>query len=114
MNQAKKRGGRRPGSGRKRGSANVKTREMADRIIQSGVTPLEFMIAIMREPKPARRRGESQLNYDLRVQAWGNLCFEAAKAAAPYIHPRLAAVEYSGTGGDPIKTSLQIEFVVPK
>jgi len=29
---------------------------------------------------------------------------EAAKAAAPYIHPRLASIEHSGPNGGPIET----------
>ena len=109
----KKRGGRRRGSGRKKGAATIRTRATADRIIASGVTPLEFMIARMREPKPARRRVESGGAYDLRVQAWKEQGFEAAKASAPYIHPRLATVEHSGTDGDPIKHSITVEFVGP-
>jgi hypothetical protein len=36
--------------------------------------------------------------------------FEAAKAAAPYIHPRLAAIEHTGPNGGPIesKTTLDV------
>lgn len=33
------------------------------------------------------------------------LAFEAAKAAAPYMHPRLAAIEHSGPNGGPIELS---------
>jgi hypothetical protein len=35
------RGGKRPGSGRKKGSATKKTREIADRAAAEGITPLE-------------------------------------------------------------------------
>jgi len=38
------------------------------------------------------------------------LRFEAAKASAPYIHPRLAAIEHSGTDGGPIDHSIAIVF----
>ena len=36
-------GGARSGAGRKRGGANQKTREIADRAATLGVTPLEVM-----------------------------------------------------------------------
>ena len=70
------RGGRRPGSGRPRGSANRRTREIADRAAEEGLTPLEYMLQVMRDDEavPARRD-------------------DMAKAAAPYLHPRLQAVE---------------------
>lgn len=70
------RGGRRPGSGRKPGSANKKTREIADRAAKEGLTPLEYMLQVMRDVKAddARR-------------------LDAAKSAAPYMHPRLSPSE---------------------
>jgi hypothetical protein len=65
--------------GRKRGVANKRTREIADAAIAQGLSPLEYMLAVLRDPtvEPARRD-------------------EMAKAAAPYIHPRLASVEARG------------------
>jgi len=72
-------GGKRPGAGRKPGSATKRTREIAESAAEAGITPLEFMLNRMRDPA-----------VDPNEQ------FEAAKAAAPYIHPRLAAVEHSG------------------
>lgn len=85
------RGGARPGAGRKKGGANRKTREIADRAAQEGLTPLEFMLQIMRSPSD---------HEDPRIQAAREaMRFEAAKAAAPYIHPRLAAVEHTGKDG---------------
>lgn len=56
------------------------------------MTPLEFMLKIMRTEPP---EGLQQRD-ELAVQA---MRFEAAKAAAPYIHPRLAAVEHTGKDG---------------
>ncbi|MBA3591809.1 MAG: hypothetical protein H0W38_20055 [Methylibium sp.] len=82
-------GGRRAGAGRKPGSANTKTREIADKAIKEGITPLEYMLKIMRtEPEPGLDARDLISACTLR--------FEAAKAAAPYIHPRLAAIEHSG------------------
>lgn len=75
------RGGKRPGAGRKAGSATKKTREIADRAASEGLTPLDYMLSILRD------------------EAQGPLMrFEAAKAAAPYVHPKLASVEQKHSG----------------
>lgn len=97
-------GGARKGSGRKAGSATKKTREIADKAASEGITPLEFMLNVMRqEPNPYLEPLELFKAEQMR--------FEAAKAAAPYIHPRLAAIEHTGEGGGPIDHSLTVQFV---
>lgn len=96
MNQTKSnsRGGARKGAGRKPGSATKKTRAIADRAAEEGLTPLEFMLQIMRAPSD---------HEDVQVQiAREAMRFEAAKAAAPYVHPRLAAIEHTGADGEPL------------
>ena len=70
--------------GRRRGSRNKRTRELLERIESSGITPLDYMLATMRDP---------ELPMELR--------FEAAKSAAPYVHPKLAAVAHSSPGSGP-------------
>jgi hypothetical protein len=88
------RGGSRKGAGRPPGSATKRTREIADRAMAEGVSPLEYMLALMRQPSD---------HEDPKVQvAREAMRFEAAKAAAPYVHPRLAAVEHTGANGGPI------------
>ena len=72
-------GGKRPGAGRPKGSTNKASRELQEQFASPGVMPLEFLIGIMRDP------AEDQAK---RI--------DAAKAAAPYVHARLAAVEHSG------------------
>lgn len=105
-NQDKKHGGARKGSGRKAGSATKKTREIADKAAAEGITPLEYMLQIMRD--------ESIASPDARVMLDHRaMRFEAAKAAAPYIHPRLAAVEHSGPDGGPVDMNWTVEFVKP-
>lgn len=75
------RGGPRPGAGRKRGSVTKKTTEVAQRAAESGVTPLEYMLKVMRDSKkPLATR------------------LDAAKSAAPYMHPRLSSVELNLQG----------------
>ena len=80
--------------------------------MQSGVSPLEFLVDSMRKPKPKRRPGEKEGVYDCRVLVWEDRCFQAAKTAAPYLHPRLQAVEHSsGTDDDPSDRCIRVTFV---
>lgn len=77
------RGGKRPGAGRKRGIPNRVTAEfkqLAVELGKEGASPLDLMPSVMRdESAPMAMR------------------LDAAKAAAPYLHPRLNAVELSGS-----------------
>ena len=79
------RGGKRPGAGRKLGSPNRRTKEVAAKALEDGVTPIEVMLACMREAFDA---GDS------------NRAVEYAKAAAPYCHPRLANAPQDVQQGD--------------
>ena len=71
------RGGRRPGAGRKPGSATRKTREIAERAAAEGITPLEVMLEDMRAKYAAG---------DLEAAA------DRARDCAPYMHPRLSSI----------------------
>lgn len=73
------RGGKREGAGRKSGVPNTKTRELQEKVAASGLTPLDYMLDVMRN---------TELDRATRL--------DAAKSAAPYVHARLAAVEHSG------------------
>lgn len=73
--------------GRQQGAANQRTREIADRATREGITPLEYMLAVLRDPKASKERRD-----------W------AAEKAAPYMHPRLQAIQHSGPDGGPIET----------
>jgi hypothetical protein len=83
------RGGRRPGAGRKPGSANKKTREIADKAAAEGITPLEVQIETMRALWAEANQGNA-LDLDKAERACA-----IAKDAAPYIHPRLSSIEAS-------------------
>ena len=88
------RGGARPGAGRKSGAATQKTRQVADKAAAAGVTPLEFMLNRMRdEGAPIADR------------------MEMAKAAAPFIHPKLSSVE-AKIDGDLRATVRKIERTI--
>lgn len=80
-------GGPRPNSGRPKGRKNAATlqkeamhKEVLVRAMDGAETPLEVMLGIMRDPGT-----EPQMR------------FEAAKAAAPYVHPRLSQVDSTVT-----------------
>lgn len=75
------RGGPRPGAGRPKGSVVARTAaKERQKLAESGLTPLEYLIQMVRD-ETAERKDR----------------LDAAKAAAPYLHPRLNAVEVSGS-----------------
>lgn len=74
------RGGSRPGAGRKKGAVNKKTAEVQKAVAESGITPLEYMLQIMR---------------DTALEPKDRL--SAAIAAAPYVHAKLSSVEMNAT-----------------
>lgn len=69
-------GGARPGAGRKPGVRNKKTAGLLAKVQAEGETPLEFLLGQMRDPALPR---------DVRI--------DCAKAAAPYVHSKLASIE---------------------
>lgn len=85
------RGGKRPGAGRKKGIPNKRTAAKMEAIEKAGVTPLDYMLGVMRDPLP------EDVEPQVKIAAMG-LRFEAAKAAAPYVHPRRGVVD--GDAGD--------------
>lgn len=89
------RGGKRPNAGRKKGAANKASIARQKEIAESGLTPLDYMMRVLRDDleTPERR-------------------MDAAKSAAPYVHPRLQAVEHTGKDGGPIEIT-RIELVAP-
>lgn len=105
--KSKGRGGARPGAGRKPGSATKKTREIADRAAASGVTPLEIMLdSMMAFADQAKKSKDPEIKLKLMAEA-----ASVAKDAAPYVHPRLQAIEHTGAEGGAIERSLTVEFV---
>jgi hypothetical protein len=100
------RGGKREGAGRKPGSKTQKTAEIALKAAEQGVTPLEYLLEVMRKPIP------DDMSDELKARMIGSR-MDAAKAAAPYVHPRLQAIEHSGKDGGDIPISLKIEYVDP-
>lgn len=81
------RGGSRPGAGRRKGVPNKATQERQKRVAATGITPLDYMLKVMRDDKADVSRRD-----------------DMAKAAAPYVHPKLASMQHSGPNGGPIQT----------
>jgi hypothetical protein len=100
-------GGKRPGAGRKKGvpnKATQKRKEVAAKALDGGITPLDYMLTQMRAPIPA------DAEQAVKVAMMG-LRFEAAKAAAPYVHPKLAAIEHRGKDGKDLFGSISVKIV---
>src|SRR5215471_16750332 len=72
--------------GRKKGTPNKATAAKAAAIAASGLTPLDFMLDVMRN-----------VENDLGVR------LDAARCAAPYVHPKLSSVELAGKVGEPVR-----------
>src|SRR6266581_186664 len=70
-----------PGSGRKKGSKNKLNRaaQLAKALAEAGMTPLEYMLYVMRDPKVRPERRD-----------------EMARAAAPYLHAKRAPENRDG------------------
>lgn len=83
-------GGKREGAGRPPGSKNKVSVEREQQIAATGLTPLDYMLATLRD----ENAGDDK-------RMW------AAEKAAPYVHPKLANVEHTGKDGGPI----QVNFV---
>jgi hypothetical protein len=75
-------GGKRPGAGRKRGARNKVTLVREAELAASGLTPLAYMLSILRDPEASRED-----------RKW------ASEKAAPYCHHRLSTTEVTGKLG---------------
>jgi hypothetical protein len=75
--------------GRKKGTPNKATAKKAEEIAKSGLTPVDYLLSVMRdtEKQEATR-------------------IEAAKAVAPYVHPKLANIELAGKDGGPLQVQV--------
>lgn len=119
------RGGARKGAGRKPGSATKKTRAIADKAAADGITPLEVMLDNMRFAHGEAHvvlgkllEGGTEVpeafNEFKELLRFRGIAQEAAKDAAPYLHPRLSAIEHTGADGGAIDHSLTVDFIGTK
>lgn len=113
-------GGKRAGSGRKVGTATKRTREIANKAAEDGISPLEVMLDNMRHFQKVAIDAEAILagltaeeftgRADLKPEeqfklllaevkkaaGFRQMAHDCARDASPYMHPRLTAVEHSG------------------
>jgi hypothetical protein len=68
--------GRQKTGGRRQGVVNKRTRQQQAEIVKSGISPLDYMLKVMRDPKVEADRRDRM-----------------AAAAAPFQHPRLAVID---------------------
>jgi len=85
--------------GRQKGQPNKKNAETIAAIEASGLTPLDYMLNLLRDDK-----------LDSLTR------FEAAKAAAPYVHPKLASIDntHKGPDGGAVAHKIEMHIVDPK
>lgn len=89
------RGGQREGAGRRKGIPNRLAKANIDKAEKSGILPLDYMLAVMRNAKADSERRDAM-----------------ARSAAPYLHPRLATVEYRTPSLDlTLLTDEELEFL---
>lgn len=72
-------GGARKGAGRKKGLPNKLTAKALEETKASGITPLEYLLNVM------RTSGDEKMQ------------MSAAIAAAPYVHAKLSSIELNAT-----------------
>ena len=123
---SKSKGGVRPGAGRKEGSLTKRTREIAEVAATQGITPLEVMMSAMMElykeagncSHDHHDHGDKASEHDddhattvaeNRIKLL-NMAATIARHAAPYVHPRLSAIEHTGKDGAPLQSGV---LVVP-
>lgn len=86
--------GKQLGVGQKKGAPNTVIATVQVSIIKKGDPRLvASLLKVMRKKEPVQRRNESIVAFVARHERWAKDAFNAAKAAAPYIHPRLEVWE---------------------
>ncbi|MBU3617661.1 hypothetical protein [Polynucleobacter sp. JS-Fieb-80-E5] len=116
-------GGARPGAGRKEGSLTKRTREIAEVAAAQGITPLEVMMSTMmalyKEAENYNKHDDHAhegVGHDHNIMITEsrikllNMAATIARHAAPYVHPRLSAIEHTGKDGAPLQSGV---LVVP-
>jgi hypothetical protein len=82
------------GKGRPKGVPNKATARREAMIAAGGETPLDYLLSVMRNDSATVAERT-----------------DAAKAAAPYVHPRLSSIELGNKDGSPFRTISEIALV---
>src|SRR5262245_56762120 len=107
--------GRKTG-GRQKGVPNKASIKRQEEIASSGATPLATIVKKMRFHLPI---GEEQIAKGEEMDTGEvakalDKAAEAARDAAPYVHPRLAAIQHTGKDGGPIESKIQTNVESPR
>jgi hypothetical protein len=109
-------GGRRPGAGRKPGAATVLSRQKANQFAAAEVTVLDVLQrnmifwlnraeqleagqGIIKLPANSPFLEDEAFNVELQIIVARDRATQCAVALAPYVHPKLAAIEHSEPEG---------------
>lgn len=107
------RGGFRPGSGRPKGALTKQQRyTLGYYRSQFAVQPLDYFLSILNgEPQMVEIEkevdGEKVITLEMRKPTKADR-MEAAKAAAPYMHQRLTAVQMTGADGESLQQKIDV------
>lgn len=85
-------GGKRAGAGRKKGEPNKRTQEAQSIANATGITPLEYLLDVMRNDSDAK------------------MAMSAAIAAAPYVHAKLSSIDANVTHSGEISVAVNVYF----
>lgn len=80
--------------GRQKGTPNKTNAEREASIAASGLTPLDYLLQVMRTETAAE-----------------NIRIDAAKAAAPYVHPKLANIQLAGDKDNPLRHQVGVSWM---
>lgn len=81
------------GGNTRKGERNKRTlalQVLTERMISKGVLPLEYMLKVLRAPDITKDPTETDLQFKARQREDTELRLEAARLAAPYVHPKIA------------------------
>lgn len=101
-------GGKLPGSGRKKGVPNKISREDREKARASGTLPLEIALDIMRKrhSKLERMRKTKGVS-EAQIKDQEDATLEAAEKAMPYLHHKLQAIQHKVEPIDLSKLTLE-------
>jgi hypothetical protein len=80
----------------------MKSAALAHKAAQQGITPVEYMLNVMREPVPEDLNSAETFAFKARA-------LQAASMVAPYVHPRLGQITHTGPNGGPINIMIEQE-----
>jgi hypothetical protein len=107
-------GGKRPNAGRRSGVPNWASARREQLISQSGLTPVDVLVGIMRCTFAIAQHELKQKKPNERKLKWAfGLALDSANRAAPFAHPRFSAVDHSATLDASKLTQEELDIVEP-